>query len=366
MNYLFSIIVFVHGSIHLWGAIKHIQYSQIPNTGSGVSKVSALFWIISFLLFAMSAILYLLEIDIWLLFSIFAVIISSFLIIGSWGDAKYGMIPNVIILFVVALYLSSLGMEKMIAAETQEILNGSMEADSAIITESDVKELPSSVYKWMHNSGMVGRQRINSAYVKQKLLMKMKPEQTEWKSAEAQQYTALDVPAFIWTVDMNLASMIKLTGRDKFMEGKGEMLIKINYLINAVKEKGERIDEGSIQRFLGELVWYPSLALSPNITWEQIDEFSAEATMTYRGTTGSGTFYFDENGDFIRFVALRYMGNRKDAKRYPWVLTVDDYAVFDGIKVPSKMKATWKLDEGEWTWLNMEIVTVKYNNISLN
>jgi hypothetical protein len=42
-------------------------------------------------------------------------------------------------------------------------------------------------------------------------------------------------------------------------------------------------------------------------------------------------------------------------------LTVDDYKVFGGIKVPSKMKATWILDDLDWTWLELEIADMEYN-----
>lgn len=249
----------------------------------------------------------------------------------------------------------------MITHETQKILSGIDSFALKIINDSDVKELPAPVYKWMHNTGMIGKPAIQSAYIKQKALMKMKPDQKDWKPAEAEQYTTMDVPAFIWTVNMKMAPLISIKGRDKFVNGKGEMLIKMNSLINVVNEKGERMDEGTIQRYLGELVWYPSLALSPYIAWEAIDNYSAKATMNYKGTTGSGTFYFDKKGDFIKFVALRFNGNNADAKRYPWILTVEDYTVFEGIKVPSKMKATWKLYEGDWTWLYLEITDIKYN-----
>jgi len=54
-------------------------------------------------------------------------------------------------------------------------------------------------------------------------------------------------------------------------------------------------------------------------------------------------------------------GNEPDSERKEWILTVDDYAVFEGIKVPSKIKATWKLDAGEWTWLHLEITDIQYN-----
>jgi hypothetical protein len=92
-----------------------------------------------------------------------------------------------------------------------------------------------------------------------------------------------------------------------------------------------------------------------------VDEYTAHATMNYKGTNGGGTFFFNEAGDFTKFSVLRYMGNEPDAKRYEWVVTVDDYKTFEGIRVPYKMSATWKLEEGDWTWLQLEIIDMHYN-----
>ncbi len=361
MKYFFSTLIFLHGAIHLMGFVKGFKIAQISNLQNDISPLSGIFWLVAFLLFAFSAAAFLLDKNLWLYAAVPAIIISTILIANVWGDAKFGIMPNLIILLLAATSLSSCSMNKMIARETEGILTAAIATDTVIVTEPDIQELPAPVQQWMKNAGIIGKPFLNSACVKQKAMMKMKPDQKEWYTAEAEQYTTLNLPAFIWTVNMKMSPMIKIRGRDKFTDGKGEMLIKMNALINIVNEKGPRMDEGTLQRFLGELVWYPSLALSPYITWEAIDETSAKATMTYKETTGSGTFYFNENGDFIKFVALRYMGNKADAKRYPWVLTVDDYAVFEGIKVPSKMKATWKLDEGEWTWLDLEITSIQYN-----
>jgi hypothetical protein len=175
------------------------------------------------------------------------------------------------------------------------------------------------------------------------------------------QYTTIDNPAFIWTVDVKMNSFLSFQGRDKYDEGKGEMLIKLNSLFNVVNERGEKLDEGTLQRYLGEMVWFPSLALSPYITWEQIDENTAKATMTYKGTSGSGTFYFNSNGVVTKFSALRFNGNDTHAKRQNWEMNILDYKTFEGIKVPAKMTSTWKLDEEDWTWLKLEVTEIKYN-----
>ncbi len=63
----------------------------------------------------------------------------------------------------------------------------------------------------------------------------------------------------------------------------------------------------------------------------------------------------------MKFSAMRFQGNDPDAEREEWVLTVDGYCVFDGIRIPSEMKATWKLDAGDWTWQELEILNIEYD-----
>lgn len=71
---------------------------------------------------------------------------------------------------------------------------------------------------------------------------------------------------------------------------------------------------------------------------------------------------FNENGDVLQFTALRYKDNTDEAKRYEWVMDILDYDIFEGVKVPSIMSSTWKLDEGDWTWLKLEVKDIKYNH----
>lgn len=140
------------------------------------------------------------------------------------------------------------------------------------------------------------------------------------------------------------------------------MRILMNALVPVVNASGPQLDEGTLQRYLGELVWLPSLATSPYIRWEPLDSLSARATLSYRGVTGSGDFFFNAEGDFVRFVAQRFQGTGPEARRYPWEITATGYKEFNGIRVPSALQATWKLDEGGWTWLELEIKGLKYNS----
>ncbi len=250
---------------------------------------------------------------------------------------------------------------KKLGKETAEILQGISFSGNESLNEQEVQHLPFPVKNWLKMSGAIGRKKIKTVWLKQKFQMKMKPTQKKWQYARAQQLFVTQSPSFIWAVRLKMMPLLNVLGRDKFVGGKGEMQMKLNGLVNLVKETGTKMDEGSLQRYLGEIVWFPSAAISPYISWEEIGDFSAKATMNYKGTTGSGTFHFGKDGLLEKFVAMRYMGNAPDAKRYQWVITVKKHKQHNGITIPVELEATWMLETGPWTWSKIEITDIQYN-----
>ncbi|MGM0580861.1 MAG: DUF6544 family protein [Bacteroidota bacterium] len=361
MRIAFLIIVFFHGLLHLLGFVKGFGLKEVKELTLPISKPMGLLWLAASILFIFYGISFYLNNKYSWLLGILAVLISQLLIIIFWKDAKFGTLPNIIVLVMSIISYGHFNFQKMTAIESTTLLSQSKTSKAGQLSENDIKELPKPIKLWLKNSGAIGKPIITKGKVIQEAKMKMNTGQENWLDATAIQYSTIDVPAFIWTVDVEMNPLISFQGRDKYTDGKGEMLIKLYSLINVVNEKGEKLNEGTLQRFLGEMVWFPSLALSEYITWEQINDSTAKATMDYQGTKATGTFFFDSNGDFIQFTADRFKGNEADSKRYKWVLNVDDYKTFEGIKVPSKMNATWELEEMDWNWLKLEIVDIKYN-----
>ena len=361
MKYIFLALMNLHGAIHLMGIANAFKLAQIEQLSTDISKVSGLVWFIVFILFLVTGVAFLAKAQWWYWLAIVSVIISTLLIVSFWKDAKFGTIPNVIILLVALFSLSFHAFNNKVANEISTIMKHGDTTKISVITKEQLDDLPYPVAKWLNLSGMVGNEKINTVWLSQKARMKMKPGQKDWNDAVAEQYYSVEKPAFVWKVKMNMPPFIKITGRDKFVNGKGEMLIKIFSLLNIVNEKGEKMDEGTLQRFLAEIVWFPSAALSEYISWEAIDSLSAKATMNYKGTTGSGTFYFNEQGDFVKFSTLRYKSNKADAQRYEWIVTVKEHSIKNGIKIPTKVEVTWVLENGEWTWLDLIITDIQYN-----
>lgn len=361
MRIAFLIIVVLHGLIHLLGFVKAYELKEVKELTLPISKTMGLTWLIAAVLVVGFGVFHALNSRFAWVIGVIAVVISQLLVLMYWKDAKFGTIPNVLILIATLISLGHYNFQRFIQKETKQLLNEQQGLDHKEMEESDLLGLPEPVGNWLRNSGAVGKPFIRYGKVTQVAEMQMEPGVERWLPAKAIQYTGIQVPSFLWTVDVKMNPFISFQGRDKFENGKGEMLIKMHALANIVNESGSKLDEGTLQRYLGEMVWFPSLALSEYVEWEQLDELAVKATMRYKGTTGSGTFYFNPSGEVTKFTALRYRGNEADAKRNEWEMNISGYDTFEGIKVPATMTSTWKLADQDWTWLKLQVTAISYH-----
>ncbi|MGC8865772.1 MAG: DUF6544 family protein [Bacteroidales bacterium] len=361
MKTVFAVIVVLHAAIHLLGFVKGFQLVEVPPLKSPISSARGLLWLLAAILFVLFIILYFVDFKyVWLL-GFAAVIISQALIVIYWKDARFGTLPNMIVAAVSLIMCGNFYFHTLVHKEIGEWMRQREIRFDKVLSEDDMGKLPEPVRKWLRTSGAVGKPLIYSGKITQKAYLKLNPQQKDWLPASALQYTSGEPPAFIWVVEVKMNNLLFFVGRDKYINGSGHMLIKLNALWPIVNEQGDKLDEGTIQRYLGEIVWFPSLALSDYIAWKQINDTTVMATMTYRGKSGTGTFYFNSSGDFVRFTAQRYKDNKPDARKYEWIIAVEEYKTFDGIKIPSRMTATWKLEAQDWTWLKLEITDMQYN-----
>lgn len=362
MKYLIILIVIIHSIIHVFGFYKSFNITALKGLSLYYSKIFGLFWFITALVFLLFGISLLVNFKFSWFLGLIGVLSSQILIFYSWKDAKFGTIINLITLIYVIYLICDFYFQRTINSERKYILSKLSNTKSELINEKDILELPIAIQKWLKRSGVIGKSKIYSADISQDIELKLNPGQTKWFKAKAFQKIIYNEPAFIWYIKFNLNPFIEITGRDKLIDGHSEMKIKLNSIINIVNERGEKLDESTYQRFLGEIVWNPTFVLSPYLNWSQINDSIAEAKFTLNGKSVTGTFYFNKDGDFVKFETYRYKENTPDALKYPWIIEAFNYNSFDGIRIPTAFKATWKLKEGNWNWLILKIKNVEFNH----
>ncbi len=358
---IFAFSVIVHGLIHLLGFIKAFKLAEINQLTQNISKSTGLLWLISALLFITTIVVFLLKKDWWWIIAIPPVILSQLLLIMYWQDAKFGTIANVIIMLSIILSYGKWSFNTMVRNELKPFLP-SVTFKKMVVTREEVASLPLVVQKWLKHSNVIGKEFTQTVHLKQKGEMRTAPD-GKWMPFKAEQYFTTQKPGFIWLADVEAAPGIYLAARDKYEDGKGHMLIKLLTLFPVADAKGKEINQSAMVRYLAEIIWFPSASLNNYIRWEQVDSATVKATMTYGGATASGFFKFNENGDVVSFEAKRHYYRKDGSTLEDWFAQIEPqgYKEFKGVRIPTKVTATWKLKEGDFTWLNMEISEIHYN-----
>lgn len=356
---ILAAILLIHGLIHLLGFAKAFKLADIPQLTQPIAKSAGVLWLLTFLFFVIAGALLAFKKDSWWMVAIPAVILSQMLILVSWEDAKFGTIANIIVIIGIVIGYGVWNFNRTTNKELQSLLPAHS-LPSEWITEADLAGLPPVVQRWLKRANIIGKERIYTVHLFQKGKMRTTP-QGAWMPVEAEQYFTTDSPGFIWVADVKMMPILHLSGRDKFVNGKGNMLIKALSLVSVADAKGAETDQGAALRYLAEIIWFPTAALNHYIHWEEIDASSAKATLTYGDRTVSGIFYFNLDSDMIGFEAHRYYDRKGGATLEKWHIESTEYGERNGIRMPVASEVTWKLKEGDFTWYKLKIPNVIYN-----
>lgn len=360
MRFFVALLAFAHGLIHFIGFLKAYKFLDLSEITNPISRFLGLFWLLPGILFVTAALFSLLKFAGWPLLMIIAVIFSQILIILSWTDAKYGTIANILLLMISLPDLGKYNFEKRTASEIHEIINHKTSSEEAEIAQNELKTLPPIVHRWLDYSGVTEGKNVQIIHLFQKGEMRTKPA-GKWMPFTAEEYFNAQENSFLWKAEVQMIPGIFLSGRDKLNNGRASMLIKLMSLFPIVKEEDNyKANSGAMIRYLGEICWFPSAALNRNITWKNFDDFSAEAVLQQNDIKVSGIFHFSEEGELLSFEAERYFGAGADSKKEKWLVETEETKDFHGIRIPSKSKVTWKLPNGDFHWLSLEITDIHY------
>ncbi|MDF2865359.1 MAG: hypothetical protein K0R72_168 [Clostridia bacterium] len=231
-----------------------------------------------------------------------------------------------------------------------------------IYTEEDIKNLPISVQKFFRYSGLIGKQKIYNVHVvygetdfklsQDKPMLKIKYEH----------YNLLNDLDRIASIQTSMMG-IPFEGLDNYTNSIGSMTGMLAKSVTLFDVTGKEMDISSLVTCLSEMIFLPTVALQEYVVWESIDQNTAKATVTYNGNTVSAVFKFKDDGEMLSAETDdRYMdeGNGKSSKQ-KWIVEASEYIEENGIKHPSKAKAIWKLDTGDYTYFDGKDIKIKYN-----
>jgi hypothetical protein len=254
--------------------------------------------------------------------------------------------------------------QRRIDGEARALLAAARGSTGGTVEAKELEKLPPPVRRWLEASGVVGRPRASTARLKQRGEFRTAPDKP-WMPVVAEQYYSVDPPGFVWRVNARMMRVLPLAGRDRHADGHGDFLIKAASLVTVAHGVGPEVDQATLLRYLGEIVWFPSGALDKSITWEAIDARSARATISHAGVTATAVFEFDERGRLTKQTADRYMSSGGASRLEKWVIPVTEWRKVRGVELPVRGNAIWKLAGGDFDYFRWEILDVEVNHPAL-
>ena len=231
-----------------------------------------------------------------------------------------------------------------------------------VIGEDDLSHLPEPVKRYLDYVGIVGSEHLTHFKVEFDGQMCLDKER-DWSPVSGEQHTFINDGIRLFLMSMKYKSLI-INGLHHFNQDQASMVIKILDIIKVVDNRGEIMKKSETVTYFNDLcIFAPGSLIDKRILWEDIDKKTVKASMTLRGVTVSAILHFDDSGRLINFVSNDRYAIEPDGsyKKKPWSTPLYEYKKINGLNLPVTGEAIWHYDDGDFSYLKLNIKNVIVN-----
>jgi len=224
-----------------------------------------------------------------------------------------------------------------------------IERNERVFTYDQLDGLPAPLIRYFKHVLTEGQPLINWIRLEQTGTFRNGGFDTPWVPFNAVQYFSTNPPGLVWDARIQMAPLMNVHVRDGYVHGNGSMEGALFYVIPVVNEHDKKeLNEAALQRYLAEAVWFPTALLpSDHLSWSEIDDSSALATLVDGDIEVSLQFHFNENNEVSRiYTEGRYHEKDGEYMLMPWQGHFKEYEQRRGIRTPLEGEVEWILPEG--------------------
>jgi len=358
MRIAITIIIALHGLIHLLGFLKAFGWYDFKSLTQPISKPMGALWLLAAMLLAVALVLYNLQHTYWWLVAFAAVLLSQILILSVWQDAKFGTIANSILLIAVFFSYQSWQMERAYRQDVAAGIARTAAIEVERLTEQDLQPLPHPVQRYLRYVGAVGRPKVHSVEVVFDAQMRGKGQ--DWFDMTAEQHNFFDQAERLFFLDAKVKGL-PARGYHKYQGLQASMNVKLLSTFPVAQASGPEMFESETVTLFNDMCFLaPATLIDERIRWTPVDSTTARAQFINRGTTISATLYFNDAGQLINFSSEdRYDIN--EMKKYRFTTPLQDYQPINGYRLPNYGEAVWHYPDGAFVYGKFWVKRVVYN-----
>ena len=235
--------------------------------------------------------------------------------------------------------------------------------DAARYDAAEIADLPAPVRRYFQLALTDGQPIIRSVDVKHSGTFNMSTNIARWLPFTSQQLVSTNRPGFIWNARIMMFPGVPVRVHDAYITGEGLLRPSILGLFALTDvQGGGDIAKGELMRYFAEAVWYPTALLpSQGVSWQAVDDTSANATLTDGPIRLTMLFRFGDDG----LVSSIYANARGQivgttTVMMPWEGRMSDYRKQDGMTVPFTSEVGYITPQGEKPYFRGTITQLTY------
>jgi hypothetical protein len=362
MRLLLIVILVVHGVIHLFGFVKAFGLAEVSELHQPISQGRGILWLMAALLLTAGAVLLVAAPRHWWIPASAGIALSQVLIFGSWGDAKFGTIANLLVLIPLTLTIADFRSSSL-RSEYQRDLQRSFSVDqpAPLVGEGDLARLPQPVQKYLRRVGVVGKPRVLNFRAIFDAKMRSRAD-AAWMSASVEQYEFFDPPGRLFFMRAWRFG-VPADVYHRYVGSEATMRVRVAGVFNVTDVGGPEPTQSETVTLLNDMCCLaPATLVAAPIQWTPVDERTAKASFANAGYTIAAVLSFDANGDLVNFESDdRYQSDEKGHRRFPWSTPLRAYRDFAGYRLASEADVRWHEPSGEWIYGQFALKEIVYN-----
>lgn len=232
---------------------------------------------------------------------------------------------------------------------------------SSTFSETDIAHLPAPVQAYLRRCGYLGRRRHSiTEVVWAKSEIRLSPERP-WMALETFQHNFTSPPSRLAYMRAWMF-VVPFEGRDLYRSGRGHMFGTLGKLVRVFDEEEHEIALGAAVVVLAEALLVADGALQDGIVWEGVDSTTARAHFADGDVKVSGTFHFNEHGEYVRFESDDRPYKMPDGTYalVPYSIDILNYQDQDGLRIARDVRATWNLESGDYEYWRGTISSIRF------
>jgi hypothetical protein len=238
-------------------------------------------------------------------------------------------------------------------AETQRLickLASSVPGEPRTVILEELSDLPAPVQRYFRRVLKDGQSYIAKAFISQWGDFRSKESddpESGWQPFTATQVFATSPPGFVWDARIQMAPVGTVWVRDSYVTEGAALQGAILGTLPVVNESdGAELRAGSLQRYLAESVWFPTMLLPQSgVRWSPIDDSHARAALSEGETTVTLDFEIGPDGQILSAYSAGRLrsdpANKGSYLRLPWGGRYRRYEEHSGMLVPVESQVYW-------------------------